>query len=57
MGLSHYKSIQDLLNDYKIENLISNNITSEELINIFNSIYKLEDQEKYGILGISFVII
>lgn len=57
VGLSYYKSIQDLINDYKIENLISNNITSEELTNIFNSIYKLEDQEKYGILGISFVII
>ena len=57
VGLSYYKSIQDLINDYKIENLISNNITSEELTNTFNSIYKLEDQEKYGILGISFVII
>ncbi len=55
--LSHYKTIQDLINDNKMENLISNDITPEEFIKIFNSIYSLEEQEKYGILGISFKII
>lgn len=57
VGLSKYKNLQDLINNYKIESLISKNITPKELIKLFNSIYTLEEQEKYGILGISFIII
>ena len=57
VGLSNYKKLQDLINDYKIEKLISKSTTPKELIKIFNSIYTLEEQEKYGILGISFIII
>lgn len=57
VGLSNYKNLQDLINDYKIENLFSKSTTPKELVKIFNSIYTLEEQEKYGILGISFIII
>lgn len=57
VGLSNYKNLQDLINDYKIEKLILKSTTPKELIKIFNSIYTLEEQEKNGILGISFIII
>lgn len=34
--------------------LIRDDMTKEELINIFNNIYSIDKQEKYGVLGIRF---
>lgn len=57
VALLNYETIENLINDYKIELLLDKSITGEELVNIFNNIYSSEEQEKYKILGIKFEIV
>lgn len=57
VALLNYETLDDLINDYKMELLLDKNTTKEKLVNIFNNIYSNEDQEKYKILGIKFKIV
>ena len=57
VALLNYETIENLINDDKIELLLDKGISKEELINIFNNIYSNEDQYKYKILGIKFEIV
>ncbi len=57
VALLNYETIENLINDYKIELLLDKSVTKEELINIFNNIYSNEEQNKYKILGIKFEIV
>lgn len=57
VALLNYETIENLINDYKIELLLDKGVTKEELINIFNNIYSNEEQNKYKILGIKFEIV
>lgn len=57
IGLSNYKTIKDLIYDFKMKYLLSKDMNANELINMFNNIYSKEKQKKYGILGISFKLI
>lgn len=50
VALLNYETIENLINDYKIELFLDKGVTKEELINIFNSIYSNEEQNKYKIL-------
>ncbi len=57
VALLNYETIEDLINDYKMELLLDKSITKEELVDIFNNIYSNEEQVKYKILGIKFEIV
>lgn len=57
VALLNYETLDDLINDYKMELLLDKNTTKEKLVNIFNNIYSNEEQEKYKILGIKFKIV
>lgn len=57
VALLNYETLDDLINDYKMELLLDKNTTKEKLVNMFNNIYSNEEQEKYKILGIKFKIV
>ena len=54
IGLLKYNNISNLINDHNMKLLTSVDMTKDELINIFNNIYSIENQQKYGVLGIRF---
>ena len=56
-GLLHYQNIETLISNHDIKLLAHENMSKEELINIFNNIYQKDEQDKYGVLGILFEII
>jgi ASC-1-like (ASCH) protein len=51
-GLLLYKTFEELIEDYPLEWLSDNTTTKEELIEILNTFYSKEEQEKYGVIGI-----
>ena len=53
VGLLRYNSLKDMLKDFDVAVLADKSMTKEELTEVFNEIYTKEDQEKYGVLGIS----
>lgn len=52
IGLLKYNNFHDLIKDFPNEILADKSITKEELKNILEEFYTLEDQQKYGVLGI-----
>ncbi len=57
IALLNYETLEDLINDCKMEVLMNKSTTKDEVINIFNNIYSIEKQKKYNILGIKFEIV
>lgn len=51
-----FNDINEVINNYDISQLLSNNTKKEDLINIFNAIYTIEEQNKYKIICIEFKI-
>lgn len=54
IGLLKYNNIIDLINDHDMKLLTRYDMTSDELIHIFNDIYSIDKQQIYGVLGIRF---
>ena len=52
VGLLRYNSFDDLLKDFPIEKLADKSITKKELKSSLETFYTLEEQKKYGVLGI-----
>lgn len=52
VGLLRYNNFDDLFKDFPIEKLADKSMTKEELKNILETFYTLEEQQKYGVLGI-----
>ena len=52
VDLLHYKTFEDLLNDYDISIVADKDDSKENLLKILNEFYSKEEQEKYGVLGI-----
>ena len=52
IGLLKYSSFKELFNDFDISILSDSSMSKDELINVLQKFYTLEDQEKYGVLGI-----
>lgn len=52
VGLLRYNSFDDLLKDFPIEKLADKSITKKELKSSLKTFYTLEEQKKYGVLGI-----
>ena len=54
IGLLKYNNIINMINDYDMKLLTRDDMTKDELINIFNNIYSIDKQKMYGVLGIRF---
>lgn len=52
IGLLRYDNFKDLLNDFPIEVLADKSMSKEQLLHILQEFYTLEEQKKYGVLGI-----
>lgn len=52
VGLLKYSSFEALMKDYSIDILADKNMTKQQLTNILQTFYTVEDQNKYGVLGI-----
>ncbi len=52
IGLIIYSSFEDLFNDFDISILSDSSMRKDELINVLQKFYTIEDQKKYGVLGI-----
>lgn len=52
IGLLRYDNFKDLLNDFPIEVLADKSMSKEQLLHILEEFYTLEEQQKYGVLGI-----
>lgn len=51
-GLLKYSSFKDLFNDFNISVLSDSSMSKDELINVLQKFYTVEDQKKYNVLGI-----
>ena len=51
-----FNDINEVLNNYDISLLLSKSTKKDDLINIFNSIYSIEERNKYKIICIEFKI-
>lgn len=52
VDLYYESNFNDLINQFDIKILASKNTTKEELLSVLNEIYSLEEQNKYGVVGI-----
>lgn len=52
IGLLRYDSFKKLFEDFDIEILADKSMNKKELLNILEEFYTVEEQEKYGVLGI-----
>ena len=52
VDLYYESNFQDLINQFDIKLLADKDITKEELLTVLNEIYSLEEQNKYGVVGI-----
>lgn len=52
IGLLRYNNFKDLLNDFPIEVLSDKSMNKEQLLHVLEEFYTLEEQQKYGVLGI-----
>jgi len=52
-----YNNFKDLVNNFDIELLADKCITKDELLDILNKIYPIEQQNKYGVLAIEIELI
>ncbi len=56
INLLVFNDINEVLSNYDISLLLSKSTKKEDLINIFNSIYSIEERNKYKIICIEFKI-
>ena len=49
-----YDSFKSLLDDFDITVLADASMTKDELLEVLNNFYSVEDQKKYGVVGIEF---
>lgn len=52
IGLLRYENFESLFKDFDISILSDVSMTKEELLNVLQEFYTLENQQKYGVLGI-----
>ena len=52
IGLLRYENFESLFQDFDISILSDVSMTKEELLNVLQEFYTLENQQKYGVLGI-----
>jgi ASC-1-like (ASCH) protein len=52
IGLIQYSSFKELFNDFDISILADSSMDHDELINVLQEFYTVEEQNKYGVLGI-----
>ena len=52
VNLYYESNFKDLISQFDIKLLADNDTTKEELLSILNEIYSLEEQNKYGVVGI-----
>lgn len=57
IGLINYNSFEELFKDFDISILSDSSMTKEELLNVLQKFYTIEDQDKYGVLGIRFELL
>ena len=51
-GLLNYQYFSDLLKDFDIQLLADQSMTKKELLTVLQEFYTIEEQTKYGVLGI-----
>lgn len=56
IGILRYDTFDDLFNDFDISILASNNISKDELKIDLEKFYSKEKQEKYGVVGLRFIL-
>lgn len=52
IGLLKYESFLKLFQDFDISVLADKSMTKEELMSVIQQFYPVEEQEKYGVVGI-----
>ena len=52
--LLKYNSFNELLNNFPIEILADKSMSKEKLLNVLEKFYTLDEQKRYGVLGIRF---
>ncbi len=52
VDLYYESNFEDLINQFDINLLADKNTTKEELLSVLKDIYPLEEQNKYGVVGI-----
>lgn len=57
VALLKYNSFEELFNDFPIEILTDKSITKVQLLNVIETFYSKEQQEKYNVLGIKIKLI
>lgn len=57
IDLSYYDNFEELIKYYDIENVYLKDYSKEDFINLLTRFYTLEDQQKYGVVAISFEVI
>ena len=57
INIYKYDSFKDLINNFDIKLIASNNITKDQLLNTLNNIYTKEQQDKYGVIAIEIELI
>ncbi len=57
ISLHRYPNFNELFNDFDIEILADKSMTKKELIDTLNTFYSIDDQKKYGVVGIEIVLI
>jgi len=56
VGVSEYKSFKDMITMEGIKNVIPNAKSLEEAINVYYKFYSKEDENSFGVVGISIKI-
>ena len=57
VGLISYSSFEELFNDFDISILADKEMAKVELLDVLQQFYTIEDQKKYGVLGIRIELI
>lgn len=57
IGLLNYSNFNDLLNDFEINIFADVSMSKDELLDILEEFYSIDEQQKFGILGIRFEVI
>lgn len=55
--LRSFKDLNEVMNRYSLKIIYKDDSSYEEFIDVYNSIYTLEEQDKYSVLAIEFKLI
>ena len=53
-NLTYYKNFEELVKDYKIEELYLSNFTKKEFLDLLKRFYRDDEINKYGVVAIRF---